>query len=128
MPDLQRIRRLGPGPRSFTRRQHQQQKPVGSCLTFKQQLNGSDSEPQLKLEHEPQFGHSAGKPQQQFQQPQLGRPAGKPQQQFQQPQLGHPAGESQQQLQQPQLGHPVGEPQQQLHQPQHQHHHYEPWR
>lgn len=35
MPDLQRIGRNGPGPQSFTRGQHQQQKPVGSCLTFK---------------------------------------------------------------------------------------------
>ena len=36
MHDLQCIRRLGPGPQSFTRRQHHQQKPDGSCLTFKQ--------------------------------------------------------------------------------------------
>ena len=44
MPDLQRIRRNGPGPQSFTRGQHQQQKPVGSCLTF-QQLNRTVGEP-----------------------------------------------------------------------------------
>jgi hypothetical protein len=36
MPDYRRIRRLGPGPQSFSGRQHQQQKPDGSCLTFKQ--------------------------------------------------------------------------------------------
>ena len=78
MPDFQRIRRFGPGPRSFTRRQHQQ-KPVGSCLTFKQQFNGTDGEPQLELEHEPQFSHPAGEPQQQLQQPQLSHPTGKPQ-------------------------------------------------
>ncbi len=63
MPDLQRIRRLGPGPQSFTRRQHQQQKPVGSCLTF-QPINGTDGEPQhFELKHEPQqFSHPAGEP------------------------------------------------------------------
>ena len=44
MPDFQRIGRNGPGPQSFTRRQHQQQKPDGSCLTF-QQLNGTDGKP-----------------------------------------------------------------------------------
>ena len=54
MPDLQRIGRNGPGPQSFTGRQHHQQKPVGSCLTFKQ-LNRPDGFP---------LGNSAGKSQQ----------------------------------------------------------------
>ena len=63
MPDLQRIGRNGPGPQSFTRRQHHQQKPVGSCLSFGQSI-GTDGEPQLELEHESQFGHPAGEPQQ----------------------------------------------------------------
>ena len=63
MPDLQRIRRLGPGPQSFTRRQHQQQKPDGSCLTFQLKL-GTDGEPQhiQQLQREPQFSHPAGEP------------------------------------------------------------------
>ena len=56
MHDLQCIRRLGPGPQSFTRRQHHQQKPVGSCLTFKQ-LNRCDGKP---------LGNTAGQPTQQL--------------------------------------------------------------
>ena len=72
MPDLQRIRRLGPGPQSFTRRQHHQQKPVGSCLTFQLSI-GTDREPQYQqqLNHEPQqFGNAPGEPWQFKQQPQ----------------------------------------------------------
>ncbi len=84
MPDYRRIRRLGPGPQSFSGRQLQQQKPFGSCLTF------------LK------FSSPAGESQQLKQQPQLSYPAGEPQQLKQQPQLGHPAGGSQQLQPQPQ--------------------------
>ena len=73
MPDLQRIGRNGPGPQSFTMGQHQQQKPVGSCLTFKQ-LNCSNGKPQYRepqqLKREPQCSHSAGEPQQFQHQPQ----------------------------------------------------------
>ena len=63
MPDLQRIRRYGPGPQSFTRGQHQQQKPVGSCLTF-QLFIGSNREPEFQFKlHEPQqLGNTAGEP------------------------------------------------------------------
>lgn len=63
MPDHRRIRRLGPGPQSFTRRQHQQQKPIGSCLT-QQQLYGTDRESQqLEAQCEPQqLGYPAGEP------------------------------------------------------------------
>ena len=72
MPDLQRIGRNGPGPQSFTRGQHQQQKPVGCCLTFQSPVNGTNGEPQLQLKfkHEPQFSHPAGEPQHFKQQPQ----------------------------------------------------------
>ena len=61
MHDLQCIGRFGPRPWPFTRRQRQQ-KPIGCCLTI-QQLVGPDSEPKLRLQHEPQFSHSAGEPQ-----------------------------------------------------------------
>ena len=63
MPDLRGIRRLGPGPQSFTRRQHQQQKPDGSCLTFQLKL-GTDGEPQhfQQLQREPQHDYTSGEP------------------------------------------------------------------
>ena len=84
MPDLQRIGRHGPGPQSFTRRQHQQQKPIGSCLTF-QQLKRTDGEPHIQqLDRLAQHGRPAGQPQQFQQQHQLEpqrdhHPAGEPQ-------------------------------------------------
>jgi len=112
MPDLQRIRRLGPEPQSFTRRQHQQQKPVGSCLTF-QQLNRSDGKSQFQqLQHsEPQhFSDTSGQPQQlQLRQPQhFSDASGQPQQL----QLSEPQ----------QFSDTSGEPQQH----QHRHQHSEP--
>ena len=45
MPDLQCIGRNGPGPQSFSRGQHQQQKPVGCCLTH-QHFNGTAGDSQ----------------------------------------------------------------------------------
>jgi len=65
MHNLQCIRRLGTGPQSFTRRQHQQQKPVGSCLTF-QQLYRTDGEPQHRPlgSSEPQQLYQFGEPRQ----------------------------------------------------------------
>ena len=65
MPDLQRIGRNGPGPQSFTRRQHHQQKPVGSCLSFGQSI-GTDGNPQqFKFQRQPQPDHGTdGEPQQ----------------------------------------------------------------
>ena len=70
MPDLRRIRRYGPGPWSFSRRQHQQQKPIGSCLTFQWQFKGTDGDPQQQLQHEPQRFDATSVPQQLHHEPQ----------------------------------------------------------
>ncbi len=80
MPDHRRIRRFGPGPQSFTRGQHQQQKPVGSCLTFQQPLNGTADEPQ-QLQYEPhRHRYTASEPQQLQYEPHCHRyTAGEPQ-------------------------------------------------
>lgn len=93
MHDYWSIRRLGPGPRTFSRRQHQQQKPIGGCLTFKQR-NGTDGFAQLKLQCEPQF-YATGKPKHYQPEPQ---------------QFGHSSGEPSQ-LDQQQFYHSTGEPQ-----------------
>ena len=85
MSDHRRIRRFGPEPQSFTGRQLQQQKPVGSCLTFKQQAIVTHGESQLwhqpqQLHHQPGHYSSTGEPQQFHYQPGHYRPPGEPQQ------------------------------------------------
>ena len=94
MPNYRRIRRLGPEPQSFTRGQLQQQKPVGSCLTFQQQF-GSNREPQRESQCQPQhLRPSGGSLQQRLEQPQHLRPSGGSlQQHFEQPQHLHSPGD-----------------------------------
>ena len=104
MPDLWCIRRFGPGPQSFTRRQHHQQKPVGGCLTYKQYpcTGGEPLQQYIQQLGEPQqLSNASGESlvQQQFHEhdtQQLGNASGEPlvQQQFlEHPQLGNASGE-----------------------------------
>ena len=95
MPDLRGIRRNGPGPQSFTRGQHQQQKPIGSCLTFKQ-YRCTSSEPQQYFRQQPLDGNASGEPQHFQQQPLDGNASGEPQHFRQQPLDGNASGEPQQ--------------------------------
>jgi len=84
MSDHRRIRRFGPEPQSFTGRQLQQQKPVGSCLTFKQQAIVTHGESQLWHQpqqlHQPGHYSSTGEPQQLHHQPGHYSSTGEPQQ------------------------------------------------